>query len=119
MAFPGTYNINYYKGDTLEFKVYPKKADGSVFDLTGYTVKFAFSTSRGSAGSSDYHEALATISNDSTNVLCVIRPGDSSHLNAGTTYYYDVEVTKTGTPYDIVHTIVTGTITVTDQVSVG
>ena len=118
MAFPGTYNINYYKGDTLEFRAFPKKVDGSAVDLTGYTAKFSFSTSRGSQGSANYHEALSTISNDSTNVLCVIRPADSSYLNAGTTYYYDVQITKTGTPYDIVHTILTGTITVTDQVSV-
>ena len=24
MAFPGTYNINYYEGDTYEFIIYPK-----------------------------------------------------------------------------------------------
>jgi len=36
MAFPGTYNISYYKGDTYEFRIYPKTADGDVFDLTPY-----------------------------------------------------------------------------------
>ena len=37
MAFPGTLNINYYKGDTYEFNIYPKKStDGSAFDLTSF-----------------------------------------------------------------------------------
>jgi hypothetical protein len=118
MAFPGTYNINYYKGDTLEFRVYPKLADGTAYDLTGYTVKFSFAQSRGSAGSATYHEAFAQISADKTYVECAIRPADSSSLNAGTAYVYDVEVTKSATPYPFVHTILTGSITVTDQVSV-
>lgn len=118
MAFPGTYNINYYKGDTLEFRVYPKLANGEAYNLTNYTVKFSFATARGSAGSATYHEALATISDDKTYVECVIRPGDSDYLNAGTTYVYDVEITKTASPYNFVHTILTGNISVTDQVSV-
>ena len=118
MAFPGTYNISYYKGDTLEFRVYPKLADGSSYDLTDYTVKFSFSTARGSAGSANYHEAYAFISSDKTYVTCVIRPADASYLNAGTSYVYDVEITKSSTPYSLVHTILTGNISVTDQVSV-
>lgn len=118
MAFPGTYNISYYKGDTLEFVIYPKLADGSPYDLTDYTVKFSFSTARGSAGSSTYHEAYAVISSAKDSVRCAIRPADSSYLNAGTTYVYDVEITKSATPYSLVHTILTGNISVTDQVSV-
>lgn len=118
MAFPGTYNISYYKGDTLEFRVYPKLADGSPYDLTSYTVKFSFSTARGSAGIANYHQASATISNDKTYIQCAIRPDDASHLTAGTTYVYDVEITKSATPYSFVHTVLTGNISVTDQVSV-
>jgi len=118
MAFPGTYNISYYKGDTLEFRVYPKLADGSSYDLTDYTVKFSFSAFRGSAGSSTYHEAHATVSSDKTYVQCAIRPADSAYLTAGTPYVYDVEITKSATPYPFVHTILTGSISVTDQVSV-
>jgi hypothetical protein len=36
MAFPGTYNINYYKGDTYEFRIYPKDAEGNAFPLGDY-----------------------------------------------------------------------------------
>ena len=37
MAFPGTYNFSYYKGDTNEFVIRPKNSSGSAFDLTGYS----------------------------------------------------------------------------------
>ncbi len=36
MAFPGTYNINYYKGDTYQFRIYPKDTAGYPFDLSVY-----------------------------------------------------------------------------------
>jgi hypothetical protein len=116
MAFPGTYNISYYKGDTYEFRIYPKNADGSVFSLNDYAVKFAFAPSRGAFGTADYHEAYASII-DNLYILCAIRPSDSSYLNAGTSYVFDVEIKKAGSPYDQVHTVLTGSISVTDQVS--
>ena len=40
MAFPGTYNISYYKGDTLEFKIYPKDSSGASFSLDNYIATF-------------------------------------------------------------------------------
>ena len=66
MAFPGTYNISYYKGDTYEFRVYPKDSSGAVFDLTDYAVKFTISTSRGATGIPDQLEGVAEISADKT-----------------------------------------------------
>ena len=139
MAFPGTYNINYYKGDTLEFRIYPKKSDGSVFSLlpltdpayndTGTTVSntginfnfesagFYVSTSRGSEGVANRHQCYASVSTDGTYVHCAIRPFDASYFDAGTTYVYDVEVRAPGTPYEYVYTLLTGTITVTDQIT--
>ena len=33
MAFPGTYNFNYYRGDTNEFVISPKNSDGTTFQL--------------------------------------------------------------------------------------
>lgn len=49
MAFPGTYNISYYKGDTLDFELYPKDANGDVFSLEDYSAKFTVSTQRGNS----------------------------------------------------------------------
>lgn len=118
MAYPATYNINYYKGDTLEFRVYPKHSDGTVFDLSDYDdVAFWISTQRGTAGIEDGHQCYSSISDDGTFILCAIRPADATSFAPGTQYVYDVEVTQTLAPYDKVYTLLTGTITVTDQVT--
>jgi hypothetical protein len=118
MAFPGTYNISYYKGDTFEFRVYPKDSQGGVFLLDTFgSTSFTISTSRGASGVANRIQAYATISNDGTYVLCAIRPADAANMVAGTTYVYDVEISKTQSPYPIVYTLLTGTITVTDQVT--
>lgn len=118
MSFPGTYNISYYKGDTFEFRVYPKNSSGAVFDLTDYgNAKFTISTVRGSDGVASQVEAYSSISDDGTYVLCTIRPADATGLTAGTQYVYDVEVTKSATPYPYTYTLLTGTISITDQVS--
>lgn len=121
MAFPGTYNFSYYKGDTLEFNVYPKNTDGSAYDLTGFdnanSPLFTIATSRGSEATIP---AYAEIVDESTGkyIKCVIRPEDGDVLTAGTIYVYDIEINKVGSPYDIVYTVLTGNITVTEQVSV-
>jgi hypothetical protein len=120
MAFPGTYNFSYYRGDTLEFRIYPKDSSGSAFDLTDYSGSelFTISTSRGEDGLLDQVSGYAEISGDGTYILCVITPDSGTQLAAGTQYVYDVEISKTAAPYNIVYTLLTGTITVTDQVGV-
>ena len=120
MAFPGTLNINYYKGDTYEFRVYPKDSSGASFDLSQYgNAKFTISTSRGSSGVSGKIECLAVITSGVSGnyVTCTIRPGDSVTMNAITQYVYDVEITRTASPHNYVYTLLTGTVSVTDQVS--
>ena len=118
MAFPGTYNISYYKGDTLEFRIYPKDATGDPFPLADYgNTTFTISTARGTTGVADQVEAYASISDDATHILCAIRPADSTSLVAGTTYVYDVEISKSATPYPYTYTLLTGNINVTDQVT--
>lgn len=116
MAFPGTYNINYYKGDTYEFRIYPKDAVGEPFPLGDYvgSETFTIANIRGTEATTTIL-AYANIVDD--HVECAIRPADSLNLVAGTTYYYDVSIDKTGGNYDKVFTLLTGTITVTDHVS--
>lgn len=136
MAFPGTYNINYYKGDTFEFRIYPKNADGTSFNLTSYvggsfdqdnnpgtpsinadSVIFSFAANR---DNTNPHKCYASISSDKTYITCVIRPEDSAYLTTGTSYVYDVQIFKPAggsNSYPTVHTLLTGTITVTGQVS--
>lgn len=120
MAFPGTLNINYYKGDTYEFRIYPKDSLGASFDLSQYgNAKFTISTSRGSTGVADQVECLAVITSGVSGnyVTCTIRPGDSVELSAASQYVYDVEITKTASPYNYIYTLLTGSVTVTDHIT--
>jgi hypothetical protein len=126
MAFPGTYNFSYYKGDTYEFKIYPKNSDGTAFNLSSFAdtesednARFFVATERGIAGVESQIECSAQIVTElsDTYILCTITPGQGASMNAGTSYVYDVEIRKTveATPYIL--TLVTGTISVTDQVT--
>lgn len=117
MAFPGTYNFSYYRGDTYEFSVIPRKADGTVLDnLADYTATFTISTSRGTDGLANQVTAYTSISN--SDILCAITPSDSDSLPPATTYVYDIEISDPdATPYPKTYTILTGTITVTDQIT--
>ena len=149
MAFPATYDFNYYKGDTFEFRIYPKKNDGTVFDLSAFYVptnfasipddveldslpahapydsaQFTISNVRGSVGLADNMpvKCFARVWDDSTFVQCAIRPEDGQKLIAGTEYVYDVEVRKPAGAsgsgqYEIIQTLLTGKITITDQVT--
>lgn len=141
MAFPATYDFNYYKGDTFEFRIYPKKNDGTVFDLSGYNIpgnfantpdyfsdnsspydsaQFTLSTVRGASGSPI--KCFARVSDDGTFVQCAITPDKGNTLDSTVEYFYDVEVRKpAGSPgtgqYEVVNTLLTGKITITDQVT--
>lgn len=126
MAFPGTYNFNYYAGDTFEFFVYPKNSSGGVFeDLSNYTPLFVVATSRGSASAAvisslDPTEILATVE-DGDHVSCTIKPDGGRQLTSGT-YFYDVQIENTtasaAASFGKVFTLLTGTITVTQDVAV-
>ena len=112
MAFPGTYNFSYYKGDTSEFVVRPKNSSGSAFDLTGYSADFFIASARGDNPSFSV-EAQAVISAVNDTVTCTILPGVGGTLDAGS-YVYDVQISNGAA---LIFTIVTGTISVTEQVT--
>ena len=120
MAFPGTYNFNYYKGDTFEFRVYPKDSAGGTFPLSQFispngVTKFTIAPSRGAI--SGLIEGYAEISNDQTFILCAVTPTNGLSMTAGTPYVYDVEIARTSANYDYVYTLLTGNITVSEQVT--
>jgi hypothetical protein len=115
MAFPTTYNINYYRGDTHEFTLYPKTSTGAPFDMTAFeTVTFKIAATRGNATT---QTATATPASANTAVVCVIPPLVGANLTAGQTYVYDVELRDSTPTPNVVYTILTGTITVTEGVS--
>jgi hypothetical protein len=120
MSFPGTYNINYYYGDTLEFRVFPKNSSGEAFNLTSFTsARFTIAPNK---NTSQQISCFAQIDPDKTNILCTIRPTDAVKLteNADGTFpnhVYDIEISKSGTPYDTVYTLLNGTVSITRDVT--
>ena len=124
MAFPGTYNFNYYAGDTFEFFIYTKNSTGGVFDdLTDYTPLFVVAESRGASASIidslDITSASATVV-DGDHVSCMILPDGGRELT-NPSYLYDVQIENTNalsTSYGKVFTLLTGTISVTQDVAV-
>jgi hypothetical protein len=126
MAFPGTYNFNYYKGDTFEFKIYPKTSVGTLFDLSTYSTtssppgngsKFTIATDRGSFGAASQLSATAIISLDDNSITCRITPDIGNQLDANTSYVYDVQIDKGSGASATVFTLLTGSISITDQVT--
>ena len=124
MAFPAVFNISYYRGDTYEFRIYPKDASGNQFPLTDYDpiddVRFTMSTQRGAAGIVDQLEGYSKISSDGTYIDCAILPENGISMDFSQSYVYDVEIFKPGIPgvtYDLVTTLLTGTISVTEQIT--
>jgi hypothetical protein len=112
MAFPGTYNFSYYKGDTNQFVIRPKNSSGSAFDRTGYSAAFFIASARGDDPAFSV-EAQAVVSAVNDTVTCTILPGVGTTLDAGS-YVYDVQIANGAS---LIFTIITGTISVTEQVT--
>ena len=114
MAFPGTFNFNYYRGDTNQFVIRPKNASGSAFDLTGYTAAFRIANRRGSTGTQYEGQVVVDTANDL--LTCTILPGIGRQLSPGT-FVYDVQITDVTPNPDVILTVLTGSITVTDDIT--
>lgn len=118
MAFPGTYNIAYYKGDTFEFNIYPKDSNGQPFDMTDYAATFTIADTRGPNPSVTI-SGYALIPTDATSVRCAILPADAAGMTAGNSYVYDIQISKDDETlaYPLTYTLLTGNITVTNDVT--
>jgi len=110
MAFPGSYSFSYYRGDTSQFVIRPKTANGGTFDLAGYTAAFTIANQSGPSGT---QTAAVTVVNTTTDIVtCTITPAIGRTLSAGT-YVYDVQITN-GTQ---IYTLLAGLITVTNDIT--
>lgn len=117
MAFPGRYDISYYKGDTFEFRIYPKDSSGNAFQFDTYT-QFRFTISDKLGDDNTRTEISAYAENvDNQYILCAITPENGSQMTSGQTYYYDVEIGKIASPYDFIYTLLQGTVSVSEQVT--
>lgn len=114
MAFPATRNFDYYRGDTYEFDVVLKNSDATDFNLAAYeTLAFTIGTQRGAGGTKT--SALATLVLPST-VRCTITSTVGRGLAAGQ-YFYDVQITDTGTTPHTINTVLTGIMNVVDDIT--
>jgi hypothetical protein len=127
MAFPGELNINYYKGDTHEFKIYPQTSTGSIFNMADYSnVTFTIATERGANPTATTLMptgkifGYASIDGNGTYITCAITPDNGADMESSRTYVYDVQIYDQGpSNYDKVFTLLTGSISVTDDVTQG
>lgn len=116
MAFPGTYNFNYYRGDRNEFVLRPKNANGTAFDLSNYGSVGSFTIAEKRGPDRTFVKNAEAVIDSTTDIItCTITPLIGRDLEAGT-YVYDIEITKTGDP-QTKFTLLTGTITVTDDIT--
>jgi hypothetical protein len=118
MAFPGTYNFNYYRGDTFEFIINPKDAAGNAFSLTGFEGEMTNASRRGydnpAINTDDIDSYFGTVEkNDTGGLICTIPPTIGRQLTSGTAWQYDVEIASSTE----IFTLLTGTITVTEDVT--
>lgn len=117
MAFPGTYNFSYYRGDTYQFIVRPKTESGASFQLDGFTAIFTIADRRGAGGtrytSTTPNTLTAQVNTADDIVTCTIDAVTGRLLTPGTTWFYDVQVSGSGLTY----TLLTGTFSVTDDIA--
>ena len=132
MAFTGTYNFDYYRGDTFKFVVSPKNSNGTAMNLstykgTGRDAIFTIADQRGDsptiklASDVKYPDPItgnfpleAAINTTNNTITCTIKPVGGRYLEGGTTYYYDVEIYNGA---DLRYTLLTGTITVENDIT--
>ncbi len=123
MAFPGTYDFDYYRGDTFVFTITPKDSAGATFPLDNYATAgaiFSIASSRGDNPTTSIDSVadtskLSAVINTTTDIItCTIKPGARTDLVGGSTYYYDVEIFNSA---ELRYTLLTGAITVTDDVT--
>lgn len=114
MAFPGTYNFNYYRGDTYQFIIRPKTSNGGSFALDAYDGNAVFTIANKRGSGATQIPATATIDTEQDIVTCTIEPDQGRQLSAGTTYVYDVQIDNGA---GVIYTLLTGTITITDDIT--
>jgi hypothetical protein len=114
MAFPATYNFNYYRGDSFDFIINPKNPNGTSFDLDGFTSLFTIASSVTPQNVVVAELGDSLVNSQTATVACSITPEIGVSLSAGP-YIYDVEVFNSET--SVTHTLLRGTITVTQDVT--
>jgi hypothetical protein len=112
MAFPGTYNFNYYRGDTFSFIIRPRDASGDSYPLADFDATMTIANRRGAGSGVTQYEATAIVNSVDNIVTCTISD-DIGRSLVGTTWFYDVEISDGSS----IFTLLRGTITVEDDIT--
>jgi hypothetical protein len=116
MAFPGTFDFSYYRGDTYQFIVRPRNESGTNFQLDGFTAIFTIADRAGSGAtqySSTTPNTLTAVVNTADDIItCTIDPVTGRALEAAE-WVYDVQVSNGS----LVYTLLRGSISVTDDIT--
>jgi hypothetical protein len=118
MAFPGTYNFNYYRGDTFEFIINPKDASGAPFNLTGFTGAMTIASRRGFDDPTIDTDNIIffdadVVKNTTGGLTCTISSVIGRLLTTNIAWQYDVEIVSNSQTF----TLLSGTITVSEDVT--
>jgi hypothetical protein len=116
MAFPGTYNFNYYRGDTFEFIIRPRDASGNQFPLDDFTATLTIADRRGAGTALNppiQYSGSAVINTVNNTITCTITDSVGRNLTPGVTWVYDVEISDGAS----IFTLLNGNITVTDDIT--
>ena len=114
MAFPSTFNFNYYQGDSYEFVIRPKQSNGDIFDLTDFSAGMTIATARGSASAQFSTAITGEVQTSLGTITFTILPSYGINMIAPS-YVYDIEIYTAGRAE--VYTLATGTITVTRDIA--
>lgn len=116
MAFPGTYDFRYYRGDTFEFIIRPRDASGEAFPLEGFEAEFTIADRRGAGTNLNpviQQEASAVVNTVDGIVTCTISESVGRQLDNTRTWVYDVQISNGSS----VFTLLNGNITVTEDIT--
>ena len=112
MAYPYTYNFDYYVGDSYQFVIRPKVYNENTeeleeVNLSEYNSLFVVATQRGDSLANVFSSS-PQVSASPYSLLCTISPTNGMLLT-GASYIYDVEITNKTNSADRT-TLLTGTI---------
>jgi hypothetical protein len=112
MTMPAYYSFQIYKGDTLKFTLTLNSSGSAFFIPDGSVFSGAVKEKNKSQITANFQTSI--ISSEDGFVLFTLPSSQSSLLDAKKNWVYDVQIEQPG---EIVRTLMTGSMFVTDQVT--
>ena len=108
-----TKNMSIVRGDTKAYKLVFRNQAGDVVDITNYKVMFTLKADSGDTDANAKISKTMTVTSGASGEATLTLTSSDTNIDAGI-YVYDIQlVTASGS----VHTPVTGTVTIQDDVT--